>query len=121
MRERIHANISPEVVEYIVNPKSGPIMFRDFRLMMEINKAHAIMLCEEKILTAGITKKIMSTLKEMEEEGPNDLTPGIGSEDLYSAIEQKLINKIGTDIGGRLHTGRSRNDLGSTVTRIAIS
>ena len=56
----------------------------------------------------------------MEEEGPNDLTPGIGSEDLYSAIEQKLINKIGTDIGGRLHTGRSRNDLGSTVTRIAI-
>ena len=120
MRERIHANISPEVVEYIVNPKSGPIMFRDFRLMMEINKAHAIMLCEEKILTAGITKKIMSTLKEMEEEGPNDLTPGIGSEDLYSAIEQKLINKIGTDIGGRLHTGRSRNDLGSTVTRIAI-
>jgi|TARA_Y100000814_G_C12342274_1_gene404699 argininosuccinate lyase len=120
LRERIHANISPEVVEYIVNPKSGPIMFRDFRLMMEINKAHAIMLCEEKILTAGITKKIMSTLKEMEEEGPNDLTPGIGSEDLYSAIEQKLINKIGTDIGGRLHTGRSRNDLGSTVTRIAI-
>ena len=60
MRERIHANISPEFVEYIVNPKSGPIMFRDFRLMMEINKAHAIMLCEEKILTAIFT--IFSTM-----------------------------------------------------------
>ena len=120
MRERIHANISPEVVEYIVNPKSGPIMFRDFRLMMEINKAHAIMLCEQNILPIDITKKLMVTLKEMEIEGPGDLTPGIGCEDLYSAIEQKLISKIGPDIGGRLHTGRSRNDLGSTVTRMAI-
>ena len=120
MRERIHANISPEVVEYIVNPKSGPIMFRDFRLMMEINKAHAIMLCEQNILPIDITKKLMGTLKEMEIEGPDDLTPGIGCEDLYSAIEQKLISKIGPDIGGRLHTGRSRNDLGSTVTRMAI-
>ncbi|MBN18122.1 MAG: argininosuccinate lyase [Chloroflexi bacterium] len=120
MRERIHANISPEVVEYIVNPKSGPIMFRDFRLMMEINKAHTIMLCEKNILPTGITIKLLTALKEMEKEGPDDLTPGIDCEDLYSAIEQKLINKVGSDIGGRMHTGRSRNDLGSTVTRMAI-
>ena len=58
MRERIHANLSPEVVEYIVHPKSGPMMSRDFRLMMEINKAHAIMLCEQKILPIDITKKL---------------------------------------------------------------
>ena len=78
------------------------------------------MLCEQNILPIDITKKLMGTLKEMEIEGPDDLTPGIGCEDLYSAIEQKLISKIGPDIGGRLHTGRSRNDLGSTVTRMAI-
>jgi len=120
LRERIHANINPEIVEYIVTPRSGPMMFRDFSLIMQINKAHAIMLCEQKILPINTIKKLMVTLKEIEIEGPAELTPGIECEDLYSAIEQKLINKIGSDIGGRLHTGRSRNDLGSTVTRMAI-
>ena len=39
-------------------------------------------------------------------------------EDIHTANERRLSELIGKDIGGKLHTGRSRNDQVATDMRI---
>ncbi|MCX8161682.1 MAG: argininosuccinate lyase, partial [Candidatus Bathyarchaeota archaeon] len=43
-----------------------------------------------------------------------------GMEDIHVAIETAVIKAIGEEIGGRMHTGRSRNDEVATCIRIAL-
>jgi argininosuccinate lyase len=39
-------------------------------------------------------------------------------EDIFTANERRLSEIIGKDIGGKLHTGRSRNDQTATDARL---
>ena len=72
--------------------------------------AHARMLGRQRIITADEAKQIADALKAISD----DVASGIfvwpsDAEDVHSAIEQALIERIGP-VGGKLHTARSRND-----------
>ncbi|MFH0991644.1 MAG: argininosuccinate lyase [bacterium] len=72
--------------------------------------AHVEMLAATHILSATEARKIRTALKQIQKDielGKFKLTSEY--EDVHSAIELKLIQKIGP-LGGKLHTGRSRND-----------
>ena len=72
--------------------------------------AHVEMLSACRILTVAEARKLRAALKGIQKEietGKLDLTGDY--EDIHLAIEQRLIQKIGP-LGGKLHTGRSRND-----------
>ena len=120
MRERIKEPLAEEVVEYIVKPRSLPFLARDYRHLMWINKAHALMLVRQDILSADVVRTLLGALVEMEGEGVEGFTFDPALEDLYLNMEHALIQRVGEDVGGRLHTGRSRNDLYATMTRMAV-
>ncbi len=72
--------------------------------------AHVEMLASCRIITAEEARRIRKALKEIHgeiESGTLDLS--WDKEDIHMAIEQRLIQKVGP-AGGKLHTGRSRND-----------
>lgn len=72
--------------------------------------AHVEMLSACRILTAAEARRIRTALKTIQKEietGKFELSGDF--EDVHLAIEQRLIQKIGP-LGGKLHTGRSRND-----------
>jgi len=72
--------------------------------------AHATVLAKASIITEREAKRIIAGLKEIEREierGAFEFTPEM--EDIHMAVEIKLTEKIGP-LGGKLHTGRSRND-----------
>ena len=72
--------------------------------------AHVEMLALCKIIPNEESRRIRKALREILveiESGKLDLS--WDKEDIHMAIEQRLIQKIGP-IGGKLHTGRSRND-----------
>ncbi len=72
--------------------------------------AHVEMLSACRIITASESRRIRSALRVIQQEiesGKFDLSADY--EDVHLAIEQRLIHKIGP-LGGKLHTGRSRND-----------
>ncbi len=72
--------------------------------------AHVEMLAATKILTAAEARRIRSALKQIQKEvetGKFKLTGEF--EDVHSAVEHRLTQKLGP-LGGKLHTGRSRND-----------
>jgi argininosuccinate lyase len=72
--------------------------------------AHVEMLAACKIVTATESRRIRTALKNIQREiesGKLELSGDV--EDVHLAIEQRLIQKVGA-LGGKLHTGRSRND-----------
>jgi argininosuccinate lyase len=72
--------------------------------------AHAEMLAATKVISSAEARRIRSALKAIKREietGKFQLSSE--HEDVHLAIEQRLIQKLGP-IGGKLHTGRSRND-----------
>ncbi|MDP1993285.1 MAG: argininosuccinate lyase [Syntrophales bacterium] len=83
---------------------------RLFRYDIEGSIAHARMLGRQGIITKGEARAIVAGLRKILadiERGDFHFRPG--DEDIHMAIEKALTDRIG-DMGGKLHTGRSRND-----------
>lgn len=73
--------------------------------------AHATMLADCGIITKDDAKAIIAGLNQIK----NEIKEGkfefkIADEDIHMAVEKRLSEIIGAEIGGRLHTARSRND-----------
>ena len=72
--------------------------------------AHVRMLARQGILPAGDAKRIEKGLREIAVEiEAGRFRFSAQREDIHMNIEARLIEKIG-DVGGKLHTARSRND-----------
>ncbi len=76
--------------------------------------AHTEGLARAGLLSETEKKTLIKGLKEialeMEQETPADLAKHpLLDEDIHMHIERRLVEKVG-DVGGKLHTGRSRND-----------
>ena len=82
------------------------------------SKAHAKMLAKQDIISEKDAEDIRSGLDDIArqiEDGSFDFE--IEDEDIHMSIERNLTEAIGA-AGGRLHTGRSRNDQVATDTRL---
>ncbi len=81
-----------------------------YRYDVEGSMAHCKMLAKQGIISDEEENKILTGLEGILvdlEAGTLDLDSGL--EDIHMAVESFLIERIG-DAGGKLHTGRSRND-----------
>jgi argininosuccinate lyase len=75
------------------------------------SRAHVLMLCHQGILSSQDGKKILKGLRELEalhQKGKFALDTS--KEDVHSNVESFLIERVGIEYGGKIHTGRSRND-----------
>ena len=80
--------------------------------------AHATMLAEKGIISDADRKAIVEGLQQIAcEVEDGTFAWDINDEDVHMAIERVLTERIGA-AGGRLHTGRSRNDQVATDIRL---
>ncbi|KAI9801303.1 MAG: hypothetical protein M1833_002873 [Piccolia ochrophora] len=82
--------------------------------------AYARANCKLGILTRAEFDAIESGFGKVEAEwtaGTFEIKPGV-DEDIHTANERRLGEIIGTNIAGKLHTGRSRNDQVATDMRL---
>ncbi len=73
--------------------------------------SHDIMLHEQGILIRDDLVKILGALQEIRKEwkeGKVEIGPEY--EDIHEYIEARVIDKVGIEVGGMMHAGRSRND-----------
>lgn len=85
------------------------------------SKAYALALSRTSppILTAAELAAIVSGLSDVEAEwAAGEFVIKESDEDIHTANERRLSELIGNDIGGKLHTGRSRNDQVATDMRL---
>ena len=105
---------SKEMVNFLSGQDVRGIAPRDETLIpydLWGNRAHVLMLCHQGILSKQDGKRILKGLRELEtlyQKGKFGLDPS--KEDVHSNIESFLIDRLGIEYGGKVHTGRSRND-----------
>ncbi len=88
--------------------------------MDQINRAHLVMLRETEILNAEDAAKIARALAEISEKTDLDTLSYTGEhEDYFFWVEAQLRDRLG-DLGGALHTARSRNDMDHTLFKMAL-
>jgi argininosuccinate lyase len=86
-----------------------------------IDRAHLVMLAETGILRDEDARAIAGALKAIDRDlDVPSLTYTGEVEDFFFLIEAELRRRIGPDIAGRLHTGRSRNDIDHTLFKLAL-
>lgn len=85
------------------------------------NRSHVTMLAEQKIIPVAQAKQICRAVSEFEQEilaGKLTLIPE--KEDVHTNIEHYVAEKLGKEISGVMHSGRSRNDQTTTVVRMFL-
>lgn len=91
---------------------------RIFDADIEVDKAHVIMLREQNIIKADDCSAILSGLDKIKKEGISALDTSY--EDVHIALEARLIELVGEDTGGRMHSARSRNDEVAACIRLSL-
>ena len=119
MFERIKGKFSDVAVEYYYS-ESLESEKKMFAFQLQVNKAHVVMLYEQGILSKTDAREILGVVVELEKQGVDALELSPYLEDLYINIETYILKSIGEDIGGKMHIGRSRNDLEPTISRIVL-
>jgi len=102
----------PQEIDKLTEEFTASISFdkRLYRCDIKGSMAYCEALAKAGVISPGEKTQILRGLKEIEGEIEEGTLPfSAGGEDIHMHIEQRLIEKIG-DVGGKLHTGRSRND-----------
>jgi len=82
--------------------------------------AHCRMLAMQEIISPENAEKIISGLRDiLQSMEKGEFSYSAEMEDIHMAIEKSLIDRIG-EVGGKLHTARSRNDQISLDMRLYL-
>ncbi|MBN2013740.1 MAG: argininosuccinate lyase [Candidatus Altiarchaeota archaeon] len=85
------------------------------------SQAHVIMLSKQGIIECKDAKNILKALETLREyciQGRFELDPAL--EDVHMNLERFVVKEVGENVGGRMHTARSRNDQVVTDTRMKL-
>lgn len=115
---RLKEPLAPEICEHIYGPRLARDFERVFPSLGEVNQAHLLMLHKTGIIAPEVASALARGLLQMEDEGPAAVELDPAKEDPYFNYEARLMAITGRDVGGRLHTARSRNDLAVTMDRM---
>jgi argininosuccinate lyase len=90
----------------------------ELALMVKIDRAHLVMLAEQRLISTAAVVALLRCIDELVADRFRPLLGRPMPRGLYLMYEGYLIERLGPDIGGVLHSGRSRNDLKATITSL---
>ena len=95
---------------YMIEHQWGPLL--------ALNQAHVIMQEEVGLLSTTDASAILEVLDELTELDPDEIADC--GQHPYTYLEHTVIEAVGPVIGGKLHTGRSKNDLMTAVLQLIV-
>lgn len=115
------ARLSAPPAERMVRYHDLPQLDREKRMFGEflaVDLAHTTMLVEQGIITRQAGAAILTQLAKLEGVKAADFPIDVAKGSFLLQVEAYLFGLIGEDVGGQMHTGRSRIDQGATVRRL---
>lgn len=104
---------APEFQElYDYDSAALPLADATFPYEVRLHRAHVLMLCEQRIISDAEALQILRGLSRVDAQAKTD--SALRS---YLPYEHALIQASGA-VAGKMHIGRSRNDLANTVNRM---
>jgi argininosuccinate lyase len=85
------------------------------------SRAHARVLHKAGLLTQDELTEMLAGLAQLEDDvADGSFTGTVADEDVHTALERGLLERLGPDLGGKLRAGRSRNDQVATLFRMYL-
>ncbi len=107
---------SPALVEL---SRSTHFDWRLARYDLAGSRAHAGVLARAGLLTADELESVLAAIGALAADvADGSIGPAPEDEDVHTALERLLVQRLGGDLGGRLRAGRSRNDQVATLFRM---
>ena len=107
--------------ETVLAPLFEGVKQHHWRQQMRINRASAIMLAAQGLLTRAEAGAILQALDDIERGTDIPALAYTGEhEDFFFLVQTELERRLGVETAGKLHTGRSRNDIDHTVFKMAL-
>jgi argininosuccinate lyase len=111
---RIRGELGLRTRRLVYGPLSPADIDAELPLMMKVDQAHVVMLAEQKLVGGEAARQLLAGIAALAAD-PAPLHARPAPRGLFLMYEGYLIERLGADIGGVLHTGRSRNDLKATI------
>ena len=118
-RGKIKKPLCESYIEYVVTPNVEADLAHSYQTYLDLNKSHVLMIARRGIISKKAAARLLEVTQEMAAMGDRPafaVDPKL--EGTYFNLEKYLISRTGLEIGGQMHTARSRNDLIATVARI---
>jgi len=117
-RSRLGGKPSDETARFISSLPEDARIFEDD---LDGTEAHDIMLYEQGLLGQEELVKILGCLEKIRREWAGGRLKLEGEyEDVHELVESYVIKDVGIEVGGKLHSGRSRNDQVATDIRMRL-
>lgn len=85
------------------------------------SRAHARVLHRAGLLTGEELTRMLAGLDQLEADvADGSFTGTLADEDVHTALERGLLERLGPGLGGKLRAGRSRNDQVATLFRMYL-
>jgi len=112
---------APVYKDTVLAPLFEGVKRHHWRYQMQINRASAVLLAECGLITPDEARAILEALDDIVATIDLDKLVYTGEhEDFFYYVESELTRRLGIDVAGKLHTGRSRNDIDHTVFKLAL-
>jgi argininosuccinate lyase len=110
--------LDPAYVRLVLNQNFEDAKARLLPPLMAIHKAHLVMLAECDVVPREDASRIAATLRAISLDDVRRASYDGTDEDLFCYVERVINAACGEEVGGRLHTARSRNDIDMTMYRM---
>ncbi len=91
---------------------------KKFDEFLAVDLAHTAMLVAQEIIAPAAGRAILQQLLAIQEMGRDEFPVDVRKGSFLLQMESYLFAAIGEEVGGQMHTGRSRIDQGATVRRL---
>lgn len=117
LKESLH----PRAIEILAGKlDSSDQSTKEFELFSDIDQAHLLMLNKSGIISTINLKKLLKEIQKLRNEKYKSLIGLPAPRGIYFLYERELINRLGVEVAGLMHSGQSRNNLHETLFRINL-
>lgn len=117
---RLTEGLTPRTARIVFGETADADIERDLPFITAVDEAHLIMLAERELIHRSQAVALLREIGALRANGFASLRGRQAPRGVYTLYEGHLIATLGPDVGGVLHTGRSRNDLKATVHQLQL-
>jgi argininosuccinate lyase len=116
---RLSKSLHPEALAIVNRPLSEAALHQELDLLTAIDEAHLLMLSQQKIAPLKKVRQVLAEIRSMKESHYAIFKHREALRGIYLLYESILIEKLGMEVGGIIHMGRSRNDINATLFKLS--
>jgi argininosuccinate lyase len=111
-------NFAPDYVSLVLNENFEDAVTLFLAPLMALHQAHLVMLADRGIVSPADARALRNALEAIPLDEVRRTVFDGRDEDLFCHINRRLVDAVGEEVAGRLHTARSRNDIDMVLYRM---